>query len=404
MLETLPVEKFCPTPQRLGHVYGRVLFVTLLFFLTFVSRFIFAPLMPTVGRDLGFTSGQAGTIFFLGSLGVLAGAFLSGVVSSKIQHRGTLTLAVLVSGITLMACYFARSLWVIQVAVIVLGVCAGLNQPSVVATTTAMVRREDWGKALSVQQLGPRLNYALAPFLALGLLALFTWQLSLVALGVITALCALAFWRWGNCGGFPGTPPSPSLLRIVLQNRSFWLMVVLFALGIGAQAGLYAMIPLYLTTERGFTVASANTFLGLAGIAPLVSTFFAGWLCDRISEKRALLLFMVLTGAAAIVVGAVSGPALVAGIFALSALAACFFPPAFAALSRIVQPNLRSLAAGMGPPVGFMLGGGLLPLALGYMGQALTIGLGIMIFGGLVAVGGLVVFGLHLLDTLEEGC
>ena len=398
------VDKFCPTPQRLANVYGRVFFLTLLFFLAFISRFIFSPLMPTIGPDVGLSPGQAGTVFFLGSLGLLTGSFISGLVSSRLNHRGTLILATSASAVTLMSCYFAGSLWSVQLAMIVLGFCAGLNQPSVVATTAAIVRREDWGKALSIQQLGPRLSYLVAPFLAVGLLAVMSWQASLAIIGVIMAVCVLAFALWGNCGGFPGTPPNPSLLRIVFTTRSFWLMVLLFALGIGAQAGLYTMIPLYLTSERGFSSAAANTVLGLAGVAPLVTAFFAGWLSDRIGERRALLIFMVLTGATAMVVGSVSGAALVAAILVLSTLSACFFPPAFAALSRIVQPNLRNLAAGMGPPIGFMLGGGLLPLALGYMGQAYSIGAGIVIAGAAVAVGAFVVFGVRLLDTLEEGC
>jgi NNP family nitrate/nitrite transporter-like MFS transporter len=336
--------------------------------------------------------------------GAATGGWLFGSLGDSLGRTRSMALSVLCySGFTL-ACYFAESLWSVQLAMIVLGFCAGLNQPSVVATTAAIVRREDWGKALSIQQMGPRLTYVIAPFLAVGLLAVFSWQTSLAVLGVFMALCGIAFLFWGNCGGFAGTPPNPSLLRIVFGTRSFWIMVVLLALGIGAQAGLYTMIPLYLTSERGFTSAQANLILGLAGIAPLVTAFLAGWLTDRMGEKRALLLFMVLTGATAIVVGSVSGAALVASIIVLSTLSACFFPPAFSALSRIVQPNLRNLAAGFGPPIAFMLGGGLLPLALGYMGQAYTIGLGIVLTGAAVALGAFVVLGLRLLDTLEEGC
>jgi len=170
------LDKFCPVPQRFEAVYGRVLFVTLLFFFTFISRFIFSPLMPSIGKDVGLSPGQAGSLFFFASVGALGGSLLSGFLSARINHRGTLIFASLVTGATLMTCYFAHSVLFVQIAMIVLGVCAGLNQPSVVATVAAMVRREDWGKALSIQQLGPRLSYAAAPFLAVALLAAFSWQ------------------------------------------------------------------------------------------------------------------------------------------------------------------------------------------------------------------------------------
>jgi NNP family nitrate/nitrite transporter-like MFS transporter len=281
-----------------------------------------------------------------------------------------MALSVLVTAVTLISCYFAHSVWFIRTAMIVLGICAGLNQPSVTATVAATVRREDWGKALSLQQLGPRLSYAAAPFLAVGLLAAFSWQTSLAIVGVIALLSGVAFFLWGDCGGFPGTPPNLRLYGGFLRQRSFWIMVVLFALGIGAQAGLYTMIPLYLTEERGLAVSFANTLLGLALVPPLFTTFGAGWLTDRIGEKRALLLFMVITGLAIIALGSTSSGWMIASLFVLSAFSACFFPPAFAALSRIVQPNLRSLVAGLAPPSAFLVGGGLLPIALGYMGQA----------------------------------
>jgi NNP family nitrate/nitrite transporter-like MFS transporter len=391
-------------PRRLADVYGQVIFVTLLFFLTFISRFIFSPLMPTIGADLDLSSGQAGTIFFLGSVGVLVGSLFSGVLSSRINHRGNLIVAVLVSAAALMVCYVAQSVWTIQIVVIVLGFCAGLNQPSVTATVAAMVSREDWGKALSVQQTGPRLSYAVAPLLAVGLLTFLSWQAALAVLGVFTALCGIAFIIWGDCGGFKGTPPNPRLLAVIFRERSFWLMILLFSLGIGAQAGLYSMMPLYLTTEQGFSPTAANAIVGLAAIAPIFTTFFAGWLTDKVGEKRAVISFMLVSGAAAVAVGSLSGNAVVAAIFVLSAASGCFFPPAYAALSRIVQPNFRNLAAGLAPPTAFLLGGGLLPIALGYMGEAYSIGLGITITGIAVMAGSFVVLAVRLLDNLEEGC
>ncbi|MBN1632332.1 MAG: MFS transporter, partial [Thermoleophilia bacterium] len=340
-------DKYCPAPRRLADVYGGVIFISLLFFLSFIGRFIFSPLMPTIAPDVGLSPSQIGTVFLLGSVGSLAGSLLSGLLSSRLQHRGTLILAVLLAAATLMSCYFAHSALFVRLAMVVLGLCAGLMQPSVTATVAAMVSREDWGKALSVQQTGARVSYAVAPLLAIGLLAAFTWQLSLVMIGAFVAVCGIAFALWGKAGGFAGTPPKPALMAAVLRQRAVWLMVLVFSLGIASQAGLYSMMPVYLTQERGFSTSAANTILGLASVAPIFTTFASGWLSDRFGEKRTLFSFMALTGAAAVVVGRLSGTGVVVGVFALLALAGGFFPPAFAALSRVVQPNLRNLVAGI---------------------------------------------------------
>ena len=162
------------------------------------------------------------------------------------------------AAVTLMVCYFAESLLFIRIAMVVLGLCAGLNQPSSTATVAAMVSRQDWGKALSLQQSGPRLSYAVAPLLAIGLLAAFSWQTGLVVIGAFAALCTIAFAIWGRSGIFPGTPPDLRSMASLLRRGSVWLMICLFTLGTGGQAGLYNMMPLYLTGQRGFSTATVR--------------------------------------------------------------------------------------------------------------------------------------------------
>ena len=399
--------KACPTPQPLRAVVGTVVFLTSLFLLMFLGRLIFSPLMPTIQQDpaVGIAPGQAGSLFFLGAIGALIGSFLSGLVSSRINHRGALLVSVFVAVAALVAAYFARSLWGLRVVFVVLGMSAGVHQPSSMATLTATVRREDWGKALSIQQLGPPISLAAGPLLAVALLTWFTWNQTLLWIAGITAIVGIAFYVFTRgVGAFAGERPSPSAIKPVLACRSFWVMIFLFALGMGTQVGVYTMLPLYLHQERGMTPTSANTLLGLASIAPLVTVFLSGWVTSRIGEKRAITLFLFLTGAVTVLVGTLTGVALKVCVVLMAASAVCFFPPGFAALSRIVQPNYRSLAAGFGPPVAFVLGGGLLPTALGYIGQARSFSLGIIIIGAVVAIGSTAALLLRLLTNLEEGC
>ena len=386
-------------------VYGTVIIVTLLFFFTFVSRFIFSPLFPAISKDLGLKSGQAGSLFLLGAVGMLVGSSVAGVVSARLKHRGTILLSVLGMAAVLVGAHFAVSLWTLRVVFIVLGMFAGIQLPSSVATITATVKPEDWGTALSVQQMGPPLSLVAGPLIAAGLLTTFSWHTTLLwlaGLGVVLAL--IFFFGFGGIGAFPGDPPSPAMVKPVIRTRSFWVMIFLFALGMGAQVGVYTMLPLYLTQERGMSGAHANTILGLANIAPLGVVFLSGWILKKIGARRTMTLFLSLTGAMTILVGLLSGTAMVVCIFLMAALAVGFFAPAFASLSRIVQPSMRSLAAGFAPPLAFMLGGGLLPAGLGYLGQAASFSLGITITGAVILVGSSATLFLRLLTNLEEGC
>ena len=113
---------------------------------------------------------------------------------------------------------------------------------------------------------------------------------------------------------------------------------------------------------------------------------------------------LLLTGIVVVLVGFLSGVALQVCVVLMAALAVCFFPPAFATISRIVQPTYRSLATALCTPTAFLIGGGVLPLVLGYVGKAGHFSLGIMVIGGLIAVGSLLALPLRLLTDLEEGC
>ena len=71
---------------------------------------------------------------------------------------------------------------------------------------------------------------------------------------------------------------------------------------------------------------------------------------------------------------------------------------------RTSLPNLRSIAASLTTPTAFLFGGGLLPMAMGYMGETHSFGLGILFTGSLMILASGLVFFLQLLDKMEEGC
>ena len=398
------ITKECPVPASFKDMIGNIIFLTIIFFLTFISRFIFAPLMPTISRELGLSFSQSGSIFLIGSVGVFIGSLGSGFVSSRLNHRRTLILSLFGVGLALLACAFTTSLWTIMATMIILGMAAGLQLPSNIAIITAIVGRKDWGKALSVQQMAPPLSLILGPLLSVIMLTLFSWRVPLSSIALMALIMGFVMIRFGKFGGFPGDQPNISIAKLILKEKAFWIMILLFSLGIGGQVGVYAMLPLYLVSEKGLSQDLANTLIGLSQISALFMTFLAGWVSDRIGEKRAIVLFLTISGLFTVLLGLLSGFWLKIVIFLQPALIVCYFPAGFAALSRIVQPNLRSLVSAWAPPAAFILGGGLFPAGLGYMGQVYSFGIGIALGGCIIIAGSLLTTFLRLIDQLEEGC
>ena len=404
MEEVYLTDKDCPIPEPFTGANGSILFLTLLFFITFIGRFIFAPLMPAMSNELGLSHSQAGSIFLSGSIGVFIGSLSSGFVSSRLQHKGTIALSLIGSASALLVCTLLTHLWAMRGAVLMVGLMAGMNLPSNVATVTALVSRQDWGKALAVQQTAPPLSLVLGPLLAVFLLNWFSWRAPIMVVAIAGLVAGFILIRFGTVGEFPGDKPDLSLARDILSGRSFWIMIILFALGMGGQVGIYAMMPLFLIAERGMPETSANTLIGLSQASALFMTFFAGWVTDRIGEKKAIFLFLLLSGIITIVLGVFTGALLKVVVFIQPALIVCFFPAGFAALARSVQPNLRSLATAWVAPSALILGGGLLPLLLGYMGQTFTFGSGIVLAGVLMISGSILPFFLQLIEIMDDGC
>jgi MFS transporter, NNP family, nitrate/nitrite transporter len=396
-------DKSCPVPETFQSMFWSILYLTLIFFLTFISRFIFSPLLPTISADLGISTGQAGSIFLISSIGFMIGAVTSGFISSKINHRGTLTLSIFCVSIALLICVTMTSLTTIRLTMLVIGIAAGFNLPSITAIITAIVSRPDWGKALAVQQLAPPSSLILGPLLVVFVLHWFEWRFLMGGIAVFIFLMAITLLI-SRIGDFPGDAPKVKLARFILAQRSFWILIVLFALGMGGQIGVYAMMPLYLVTERGINAEAANTLVGTAQISALFMTFFSGWVTDKIGEKKAIAIFLLCSGVVTLFLGLLSGAWLKVMVFLQPALIACYFPPGFAALSRIVQPDYRSLATSWVTPAALVIGGGLLPTALGYMGEAYSIGTGITLAGVLIIAGFPLAFLLKLIDKMEDGC
>jgi len=368
---------------------GPLLLMTGIFFLNFIARIILAPLMPTIEMDLGIGHAEAGSLFLLISLGYFTSLMGSGFFSSQFTHRKTIIFSSLFLGITLIAVSFSDTLWEIRVGCIIVGLAAGLYLPSGISTLTSLVRSKDWGKAIAIHELAPNLGYLAAPLISEALLIWFTWRNILALFGLASLFVGLTFARFGKGGDFPGEPPSPSNVKSLLREPSFWVMIVFFSLGISGSLGIYTMLPLYLVSERGMTQSWANYLVALSRISGFGVVFFSGMLTDKLGPKVALGGVLLFTGFLSLLLGIVPGSWIVLIIFLQPLIAVCFFPPGFAALSRIGPPQVRNISVSLTLPFGFLMGGGVIPIGIGLFGDTGNFNLGIALVG-IIIMGGFI--------------
>lgn len=371
-----------------------LLLLALIFFLNFMARIILAPLLPTVEKDLGIGHGEAGSLFLLISIGFFITLFGSGFFSSRLNHKKTIILSSATLGVALLVVSFSNSLWGIRIALLILGMAAGLYLPSGIATITSLITSRHWGKALAIHDLAPNLSFVAAPLVAEAFLAWFSWRGALAFLGITSLFVSMVFTRFGKGGEFLGEVPSLVSFRTLLSDPAFKIMILLFCLGVSAALGIYTMLPLYLVIERGMDQNWANTLVALSRISGLGMAFVSGWATDRFGPKATLSGVFLCTGLLTVLLGIVPSAWIVVIVFLQPAVAVSFFPAGLAALSFIGPPRVRNLAVSLTVPFGTLIGAGAVPIGIGIMGDTSSFGLGIALAGVIIFTG--LIFSLRL--------
>jgi NNP family nitrate/nitrite transporter-like MFS transporter len=368
---------------------GPILYLVLIFLLNFTARIVIAPLMPAIEEDLGLTHSQSGSLFLLITAGYVLTLIGSGFVSARLNHRRTIVLSASTLGLALLFVARSQSLWGLRLGLLGLGMAAGLYLPSGIAMLTTLVSSRHWGKAMAIHELAPNLGFLFAPILAETFLGFISWRGGFILLGLTSFLFALIFLRFGQGGEFSGQRPNLRASQSFLHLPSFWIMAALFGLGIGANLGLFSMLPLYLTVEKGIDRSWANSLIALSRVASIGTVFLAGWLTDRIGPRITMTYVLFLNGILIVLLSALPGFWLIIPFFLQPMLAVCFFPAGFAALSSITTPELRGIVVSFIVPFGFLFGAGLVPLGIGMSGDAGSFALGIAVVGMLILSGSL---------------
>lgn len=373
--------------DRLLSQLGPLLILTSIFFLNFISRIILAPLIPEIEINFNLTHADAGALFFLISMGYFIAITGSGFISARLNHKRTIILSNTVLGLALIGTAICRDVWLLRLGLFIVGMAAGLYLPSAISTLTGLINSRHWGKALAIHDIAPNLSFVAAPLIAEAIMARFSWRIAFILFGLAALVMSPLFARFGRGGEFLGEAPGFLSFRELIANSSFWIMVFLFSLGICSTLGIYTMLPLYLVAEHAIDRNLANTLIALSRLSGLIMAFAGGWAADRFGPKWTLKIVFLITGFMTVLLGIVPGSYIPIIVFLQPLVAVCFFPAGFAALSFIVPPKSRNIAVSLTVPLAFLVGGGMVPIFIGIIGDIRSFALGIVICGGLITAG-----------------
>jgi NNP family nitrate/nitrite transporter-like MFS transporter len=362
-----------------------LLLLTTLFFLNFIARVVFSPLLPEIEKTLGIDHGAAGSFFLFISIGYFISILLSTKVSEVLGHKNTIVLSIFSSGVILILIGTFENLSSIRIGLFFLGYGAGLYLQSGFATILALVSPSHLARGMAVHELAPNLGFVVAPLVCTAILLYFSYHVVLYFIGSVLICIACIYMVRGYDGVVLARGMDREGITTVLAMVPFWQMVVLLSFAICSTLGLYSMLPLYLIAEHGMEKEAANTLVAFSRISSVFMPLLGGWLGDRIGNGKVLRYILFTAGLLTIPFGLLSGIPLLVFVVLQPMVAVCFFPSAFAVLSRLGGSKARGAAVSLCVPLAFLVGGGVLPMCIGFMGDYYSLAVGFSVVGVVTA-------------------
>ena len=261
-------------------------------------------LLPFITTDLSLSYTDAGLLVAVFHLSALLANFGSGLVVDVTGRRVLFqVISLLVGAGALFAFGASRSLLVLAVLVMLIGVSNNLWHPPAIAYLSSMYPGNR-GYALSIHAIGANLGDTLAPLAAGTLLAALSWQgaaavgaAPVVFIALVLAVQLLAKDNRSRAETHAGMGFSEYLagLKRIVGNRLVLGLCLMAGFRSMAQNGLLVFLPLFLVND----LKSGPVWMGIAMMAMqtggLVAAPVAGTWSDRVGRRPVVLAGLTVT-------------------------------------------------------------------------------------------------------------
>lgn len=291
----------------------------------------------------------------------LSALFLS-VVSDVFGPRRTLSVMALILGVVMAVMGGAVSYAAMLVGRIVLGVVEGPQFGTSNLAVKQWFPPEQRGFATALWSVGAPIGSMIGFPLVIWLVATFDWRASFYVLGALNGLLVFpVIWLFLRDREAPtraplrstdpaaGTVGYRAAFRVLVWNRSFWLLSVFDCGAMIFLWGFNSWLPAYLQEARHFDVKHSSLFSALPFLLMVGGFVLGGWLGDRY-RKKALICVLGLMSAGLLILGAGLAEDAVhaALLLALSAGAwGMTVPTLFATGTEIIPTKVTSMGFGI---------------------------------------------------------
>jgi MFS family permease len=336
-----------------------ILFLVAMIFVE-ASRSMTMVQIPVFLRELGASVEQVGTFFTLALIFPLLLRIFGGWVSDRLGRLQTLWIGCFAGSLTYLTYTFASSWQLALVGPAMLAISTALTIPSYYAyiadTTSEGTRGRIFGLAEAIRTsawvFSPPLGGVLAQ--KLGYQALFPVAAGCFAISAFIFLI-LARARRSPSDAIAQKKERPSIIRSFRQMAIIataggvitWILIADGVRDVALKIS-FELMPVYFTDIANFTKQDIGLLDGIFGVAWFVTSFPAGWLVDKISERAGIVLGIGLQLASRIVFFSTLSFQGFAFSWILLGIGGALLEPAFSSLiARTVPQKLRGITYGL---------------------------------------------------------
>lgn len=263
----------------------------------------------SIKADFHLSNTEYGAIAFafLAAYGV--GQLFAGMLVDRLGTRRALSLAVIWWSVAAILHAFARGFWGFFGARAMLGLTEGANYPAAFKAIAEWFPRAERSMATGLVTAGTGLGLIVAPPLAGVLIYYFDWHAAFIVPGVIGFVWV---WWWNRHYHLPEHHPTITSAerelamrdRVVapvaeagarrgalrtwahyLRYRETWGLVLARFAGDGAFYFFSVWLPLYMQSERGFSVLNVAWLVAIPFVFADIGSLAGGWAGQRLIQR-----------------------------------------------------------------------------------------------------------------------
>jgi MFS family permease len=386
--------------ERYSNFRGQALlflfFLWFIWFMNFSIRMVFAPILPIIEDEFMVNHARASSIFIFLSAGYGVAVVASGLFSGRLGYKKSITFSLALLSLVGFVIPLVRNFFLLYLFAFVVGFSVGLYIPSAIPLITEYYSEKNWGKAIAIHDTGAATAILAIPFVALFFLQFFPWRGIFVVFACIFLACSVVFYFVSS--EVKISNPPKAVLGDIVKMKSLWLMAVIWIFGMGANLGIYSIVPLYLTKELHLSIGYANTVLGISRLGSVGVAITCGFFIDRFDLRKVMCLVMIVTSIFTVLMSLASVRYIGVVLFLQASFVTGFFPVGLVAIAKTFSREMRGLATGIILAVSVIFGGGIMPYFLGVSGDLYSFRIGITIIGIFVALASTLIFRVKELE------